>query len=400
MPYFYSGPPRSVRIWRGIYARKVESKICPDSEEASHGLYLPLTLDEYCNSTLDDDTLNRRNKDQVVVRSAMRQQHGGYPNGAPKGKQTLPTARLLMVHQLWIYRFGKGFVVAFPDVVLQERTIRQALSQHSKNPLVRVFEWLRAFIGLLERHIGLHRPVLDIFEESISAASNDVEEYFKLSIKEQEKAADDEKQFSHVIADIREELSMIQSVITQQDRVWTDLREEIIANWLENDVESPADENGSMVPEQSERHSEHEARIVDDQESASDHEGPVKPERTERLTKHEAKIIDKMSLQLQRLKERINKADRDAERVQTLIPQYLELKRSYTVMKESHYTALLGAAVFGFSIVTIIFTPLSFMMALLAVPNDSLLVGPVADGRKKLFVGRWTCKPHSFCRWA
>lgn len=61
-------------------------------------------------------------------------------------------------------------------------------------------------------------------------------------------------------------------------------------------------------------------------------------------------------------------------------------------MKESHYTALLGAAVFGFSIVTIIFTPMSFVLALLAVPDDSLLVAPVKEERKRHFVGKWTGK--------
>lgn len=93
-------------------------------------------------------------------------------------------------------------------------------------------------------------------------------------------------------------------------------------------------------------------------------------------------------MRLQRLKDRIDRADRNAERVQNLIPQYLELERSHTAMKESHYSALLGAAVLVFSIVIIIFVPMLFILALLAVPSDSLLVDSVQAENKRFFVGK------------
>jgi hypothetical protein len=85
-------------------------------------------------------------------------------------------------------------------------------------------------------------------------------------------------------------------------------------------------------------------------------------------------VAGERTLCVQRLSDHVAKADQDAERVQNLIPQNLELKRSYTAMKEAHNTAILGAVIFGFSVVTIIFTPMSSILALLAVPEKSFLV--------------------------
>jgi hypothetical protein len=52
-------------------------------------------------------------------------------------------------------------------------------------------------------------------------------------------------------------------------------------------------------------------------------------------------VAGERTLCVQRLSDHVAKADQDAERVQNLIPQNLELKRSYTAMKEAHNTAIL-----------------------------------------------------------
>lgn len=229
--------------------------------------------------------------------------------------------------------------------------------------MLNVAQWLTAF-GLLEIRAGLDRPALDIYEESISVLSKDVESHFKKSIKEQKKAAYDEKQYLHTIVDIREELSMIRSVVAQQYRVWADLKTEILANWSDSTRQEREDEELKQAAE-------------------SSHKCP---------NKKEMKTIDEISFRLQRLEDRIDRADQNAERVQNLIPQYLELKRSCTAMKEFPYTALLRAAVFRFSIVTIIFVPMLFILALLSVPRDSLLVDSVKAEHKRFFIGKWTGK--------
>jgi hypothetical protein len=62
--------------------------------------------------------------------------------------------------------------------------------------------------------------------------------------------------------------------------------------------------------------------------------------------------------------------DRDAERIEASIKDQLELKRTHASMNDARSSLVLGVAVAGFTIVTIIFTPLSFMTSLLALPID------------------------------
>lgn len=400
-----------------------------------------------------------------------------------------PETRLLMVHRLWIYRFDTHHVVVFSDTVLNERSIRTALTEQPAvnsegstglwlyfelRSMTRIAEWFSAFIGLLETPAGLQetmgvhahinspavvvspRSVLDIYEESISAVRNDVELYFLDKMKEHEKAAEAEKQCFHEIADIREELSMIQSVFSQQERVWSELRVNILSYdgaqtaqdgfLMECNQEKIVEELFLQIQELEKSGKldgtleiSPAAEVVADKLFSRLHrlKGDSQTKTSEyiaaklrfRLCKLEfgkcnkeflgrftsmliynsqtyqrqkeesfakAKdITNKVSTQLQRLKDRIEKADQSAERVQNLIPQYLELKRSATSMKEAHYTAVLGAAVFGLSFVTSVFTPMSFILALLAVPKDSVLVDPQPDGHKGHFVRRWAGKSHS-----
>jgi hypothetical protein len=109
------------------------------------------------------------------------------------------------------------------------------------------------------------------------------------------------------------------------------------------------------------------------QRPTSDHDKAM--EEKFRITDNAVReVAGERTLRVQRLSDHVAKADQDAERVQNLIPQNLELKRSYTAMKEAHNTAILGAVIFGFSVVTIIFTPMSSILALLAVPEKSFLV--------------------------
>lgn len=65
--------------------------------------------------------------------------------------------------------------------------------------------------------------MLDIFEESIASVSSGVESYIYNKASEQQKAADDEKRHFHDIADIRDELAMMRSVVEEQENVWTEV---------------------------------------------------------------------------------------------------------------------------------------------------------------------------------
>lgn len=297
------------------------------------------------------------------------------------------------------------YVIAFPEIALQEPSLRRALTQkcYDQNNfmpspwehLIITARWLLAFILLLETPAGLDNPVLGIYENQISRISSDVDRYFGQTIKEQEKAANDEKQYFHDIADIREELSMIQSVVTRQDSVWTrfsikvlsEISEQASAPGEESDNDWELGDNGESAKKAWTEYKELKGKLTENDRD------PVEEQQTLKM------FIEEASFRIQRLKDRIAKADQDAERVENLIPQYLELKRSYTAMKEAHYTALLGAIIFGFSVVTIIFTPMSFILALLAVPNDSFLVNSLLPKEKGPFIRKWTGKVYSLLHW-
>jgi hypothetical protein len=487
MPYFYCGPWRLASGRRGVHTRQTESSTFPDGDSLTQGLHLPLTLDEYCNPSLGSATLERRNKDQVVIRHASRERNERRARSRDETEGIGPETRLLMVHQLWIYRFDKHHVMAFPDAALNERTIRNALTEppawmrsHQADDfelrsMFRISEWLLAFIGSLETPAGIAEPtdantpinlptsagspqsVLGIYEESISAVGNEVDSYFGDTMKEQEQAAHTEKQYFHEIADIRGELSMIRSVVFQQELVWTDLKRRVLSYCAENaptsldEILEGCDEKSIVERvllrlKELQNHKKYRngfrvtfgtdyviaqeifsglqkleadaqadwledvvvqlERRLDWLKKSSPPDSTVEESFADKVLRYlqtfqrareqsftKAKeTTTKVSTQLQKLKDRIENADQNAERVQNLIPQYLELKRSATSMKEAHYTAVLGAAVLGLSFVTIVFTPMSFILALLAVPKDSLLVEPVPDGYKRHFVRKWTGK--------
>jgi hypothetical protein len=286
---------------------------------------------------------------------------------------------------------------------------------------------------------------------------NDVDSYFLDTMKEQKQAAHTEKRYFHEIADIRGELSMIRSVVFQQEAVWADPKRRVLSCCAENAPIS-LDETLEGYDEKSivekvllrlkelQNHKKYrngfrvtwgtDIVIAEEifsglQELKTDAqvdwlEGIVvqlkrrldwlkrsslpdstveesfadevlrclqtSQRATEQSFTKAKEMTTKVSTQLQKPKDCIENADQDAERVQNLIPQYLELKRSATSMKEAHQTAVLGAAVLGLSFVTIVFTPMSFILALLAVPKDSLLVEPVPEGYKRHFVRKWTGK--------
>lgn len=159
-----------------------------------------------------------------------------------------------MVHQVWIYRFDHRFIVAFPEVALQESTIREALIvPGSSVDLGSVVQWLSSFIGLLDMPVGLPMPLLDMYEELLSTLIYELDEYFRKPFKEQDAAAEMEKQFFIEVDEIREELSMIRSVVSQQVRVWTELESKILSGLSSEGVRASNESVVSQTPSNDKR---------------------------------------------------------------------------------------------------------------------------------------------------
>ncbi|KAK0354388.1 hypothetical protein LTR94_012912 [Friedmanniomyces endolithicus] len=334
MPYFYSAS------WGDIRRRKLvhsESAICRVGDGRPKEVHSPLTLDEYCHPWLAPEVLLDRNQDQVVwryershIREAPTHDESELVLWKYKEGELIPTkpksvsrgicdaASVLMVHQVWIYLVDDVFVFAFPEDALREAPIEKALSPRPvRFENGRSMRFRRTFNTLST----FHRL------KSIVSVTAQVEAYLnENSPHDQTMAASDGKEYFRMISDIREELSMIFSVISQQEEVWREMNT-ILKH---------------LFP------------------------GKVEPYMTERMSATTEYI--------QKLKRQIDGLDKDAERVQVSIPRILDLKRSCAGTKESHWTAVMDAPVFGLAVAIIISTPLSFVMARLAVPRDSFFM--------------------------
>ncbi|KAG9201807.1 hypothetical protein G6514_005423 [Epicoccum nigrum] len=84
------------------------------------------------------------------------------------------------------------------------------------------------------------------------------------------------------------------------------------------------------------------------------------------------KTIMRPKSQFEKYRRKIEQLEEDAARVENGIRAKLDLKRTHASSKDAHASGVVGAAVLGFTIITIIFTPLSFVTSLFAFSIDGL----------------------------
>jgi Mg2+ and Co2+ transporter CorA len=195
---------------------------------------------------------------------------------------------------------------------------------------------------------GSSQSVLAIFQRSITNLAEDVKRYVK-SADFESLSIDKEKQYYHEISDIREEISMIKSVLSEQEEVWKDFTLKV---WPEKWKDGRFEDTSNLQYV-------HGAAVLSDNLS---------------LAQPQAHF-EKYKREMQRLEENV-------KRVEDLVKNHLDLKQKYASMSEAHSAAILGTLVFGFTIITIIFTPLSFAISVFGLPIDRL--------QGKQIVSRWT----------
>lgn len=91
------------------------------------------------------------------------------------------------------------------------------------------------------------------------------------------------------------------------------------------------------------------------------------------------RIIQRPQSHFRKIKRRLKQLDEDAERAQRSIELKLDLKQRHASLREARNASILSASVLGFTIVTIIFTPLSFLASLLALPIEQLQQSQVSQ---------------------
>ena len=300
MPYFYSETwvavdSKTVKDPNGWYTKLPISKTCRSGSINKQEVHLPLTLDEYCNTALKLESLDSRNRDQVLVKYQLEQGGTKRAVGDSLSSQDLPPhTRLLMVHQIWIDVLAKGLIVAFPECVLKDEAINAFFLSRSHFYIMRetpqgcalwTADLLSTFIGLLEQSTlsGLPEPALNIFQKSTTKIRDEVDKDFANASSEDQRAlADKERELFHNISDVREELSMIGWVVYEQAEVWTELMAVLKTKFQPDTISKDEWES-----------------TVNGRMSAT-------------------------SRYLQKLQRRIEKLDKDAERVQALIVRLWE----------------------------------------------------------------------------
>ncbi|KAI0972766.1 hypothetical protein F4678DRAFT_429309 [Xylaria arbuscula] len=306
------------------------------------------TLDEAYFPSLSTGSLDIRNESQVVSRECTKTVDGG-----PTDEDTKP---ILMVSQLWLWRCDRYLLTAFSEILIEypnSKDIYHPMDMglgtwdYYVSPGVQTGLFIAYQISVFGKPQmrGKFPSPLDIFEASAAHVLEDVDRYMDPSVSSLPDIRK-EKAFMFRIADIREELAMVQEILAQQL--------EILRNYIEDFEHNNPD-------------------------SLSFLKSPPRLPSDERNTRswEEVKSSKKTIENYQKRAEKIN---RDAERVEKMIQDQLNLKRTYASIEDTRSSIRLGiaglilsTAVIGFTVITIIFAPLAFVTALFALPIDSLV---------------------------
>jgi hypothetical protein len=304
--------------------------------------HLARTLDEAYYPGLSPEALDLRNQDQVVSQS--RDTFELYDKRERQGKKINGTSLILMVPQLWLYKLGEVVVSSYTmphgtGYALDGHDDIKTFENKSKawRPRKRQPVDAEAHLGLImtgfinrfgEHYISdgiTYPPPLDLFETRVVGILSEVTDYVK-KVPGNESSINGleyrrERYFIHVISDVRSELAMIKHILEQQERVLM--------------------------------------QFLKDCKHAS--EEPPLPYWVPIKASQET---------IQQYMRRVEKINGDADRIEKNIQDMLNLKRTHASIKDAHSSLILSTAVIGFTVITIVFTPLAFLTALFALKID------------------------------
>ncbi|KAI1740152.1 hypothetical protein F4680DRAFT_419819 [Xylaria scruposa] len=340
------------------------------------------TLDETHYPSLSAHVLASRNETQVVSREWNRKQD--------KSKD----GPILTVPQLWIWMVDGHIISAYP-----ERDPENFETQ--LGPDFNLLSSAGIGIGfIIAEHISRFDKKqpdweflspLDFFEAGVFQVLEDVQAYTDIKTVSR---PDLKKEHDYMfrIADIREELAMIQTILSRQ----FDILDKLISDFECYNPESLSflDRKGSTQ--------------IDD--SITTHDGSLKHINVS-LMANQWEKVKRSRNDITRYLKRVSKIDNDAERIEKGIQDQLNLKRTHASIRDAEASLLaaragliISAAVIGFTVITVIFAPLAFVTALFALPLDALLKNQVqldggggdADDKQKAspayttnYVGKW-----------
>ena len=304
------------------------------------GIDIERTLDEAYYPGLRAEVLDKRNDDQVIDKQYNTEQTNSWAEYPPLKPEERP---ILLVPQVWLWKIDQVLVSAYsmarPSKHFTEnpkggRTLMPKL--RSKVTGLESMDLQMAYIiaDCVEKFGQPYKgfpSTLDLFESVLITTLSDVRNYVGNPASADKKM---EKQYEIIadISDIRNELDMIQTIIDQQEGIINDFF-----------------------------HDRHRKRNCEA-------EGKI-----EEGFNHTQRLLDVAKSRLAEYTKRISKINRDADRISKTIDDMLNISRTEAGMKEARNSVLIGSAALAFAVVTIIFTPMSFVAALMALPNNRFL---------------------------
>jgi Mg2+ and Co2+ transporter CorA len=374
MPFLHTRFMKDIELERGVgdagraavQSFLAQWQYCRSNSLKPFDIHQPLPLDEYCRSVIFErkpELRRERMRDQVLAH---------YRSSLASKLDYAP----IVVSQAWIWKiedilitgpqqyiFGNGSdrdnsILARDNIEdTSGRTIGLAWSLPSTIGL-KLSYLISTFNDRVDTAEGRPREkTLDGYEKAIALIFEQANAYSKLRGVEAIDV-DTEGDILHRINDVRDELSMIKRVLNQQEEVWREFASSAWPSYW------PDGRDGRMKVPIDELYNSERSQIW--------------------------RQILRPQTQFREFERRIAQLDEDAERIEKSINSKLDLKTKKATLDETHATSLMSAAVFGFTIITIIFTPLSFVVALFALPIDMF--------QREQIQSRWTDEAGMFTK--
>jgi hypothetical protein len=307
--------------------------------------HLERTLDEAYYPGLSRKALKVRNNDQVVTHN--KDDFGSFDKRENGSEGVDEEAPILMVPQLWLYKLGNVVVSAYsmPQGTRYAFNEERHEDRYYDRYINEKDDWENQATPA-DFHLGLiitsfidrfgksywdyddgtdYAPPLDLFETRVVQLLSEVREYIEQPSGGKSSSSGleyrRERYFIHVVSDVRSELAMIQHVLEQQER--------ILKQFLKD-----------CLPASEKQHLPDWTPIEASQET------------------------------IQRYVRRVRKIDGDADRIEKSIQDMLNLKRTHASIRDAHSSLIVSTAVIGFTVITVVFTPLAFLTALFALKID------------------------------
>lgn len=367
--------------WEDAYAARESSGIT--GTRTKSGLEVFSTLDEYFYPDLDIEASTERNNNQVLLKHQR-----NYYSGTEQSSDTV----VLAVSQVCVWKINNSTFSSIMDFSKPREELCFSLGDHmiaagAGEEIVGILlsKLLVDADVVLQDHRAFKIPRLaTIFARSIARVQQDVNDYVQVL------GASDitlERQFLQDIEDIREEVSMIQTVLIQQEGIWKEFAYRYWPHYWKGGYEGKFEPNWE-----------------DDWNAAGKDHGPdVKIHQFQ----EKWKVIRRPQEYFSSIRTQLNKLDHDGERVQRSIELKLDLNQRHESLTEARKASVMGALVLGFTIVTIVFTPLSFMTGLFALPIDRLQMNQVSTQDSQpgetgaystTYIGEWMGMSPLICR--